>query len=237
MSDDVQYCVTVNAATPSEGSCDWRSQLLCKVASFPGLQSPNIEGLGTRLVEEVWPARFGTRNTEPGTGTRHIRKMTLASCRWSRACVRVGSWRRNAYSPPLGIFLQRRRDSTTTQQHDDSGVTEGEGLRGDTLRIGCSSGFWGDSATAGDKHDLFYILCLKSSLISRHWQEVVTFAWSAINLIYIFFHWNFEVLTQFWPFINPSLLSYPIYKCLPLQLHSWYAMAALISLWRTTFQK
>ena len=106
-------------------------------------------------AKEVWPARFRTRNRNEA----HTKKMT---CRWSRACVRVGSWRRrNLYSPPLGIFSQRRRAATTTKQHDDSGVTEGEGLRGDTLRIGCSSGFWGDSATAGDMHDLFYILCLQ----------------------------------------------------------------------------
>ena len=104
-------------------------------------------------AKEVWPARFRTRNRNEA----NTKKMT---CRWSRACVRVGSWRRNLYSPPLGIFSQRRRAATTTKQHDDSGVTEGEGLRGDTLRIGCSSGFWGDSATAGDMHDLFYILCL-----------------------------------------------------------------------------
>ena len=131
--------------------------------------------------------------------------MTWASCRWSRACVRVGNWRRNAYSPPLGIFLQRRRDSTTTQQHDDSGVTEGERLRGDTLRIGCSSGFWGDSATAGEIHDLFYVLCLQW-LISRHWQEIVT-----LQLTWRFFPLKLWGLTQFWP---PSLLSSPIYKCL-----------------------
>ena len=105
-------------------------------------------------VAKVWPARFRTRNRNEA----HAKKM---SCRWSRACVRVGSWRRNLYSPPIGIFSQRRKAATTTKQHDDSGVTEGEGLRGDTLRIGCSSGFWGDSAAAGDMQDLFYILCLQ----------------------------------------------------------------------------
>ena len=122
--------------------------------------------------KEVWPARLGTRNRNEA----HTKKMTWASCRWSRAGVRVGRWRRNVYSPPLGIFSQCRRAATTTKQHDDSGVTEGEGLRGDTLRIGCSSGFWGDSATAGEMYDLFYIiLCVCSILISWHWQEVVPF--------------------------------------------------------------
>ena len=177
---------SIHTSSPSS----WPCPMMCSTAyrQCSNAQRRIVRLRSQLLCKEVWPARFGTRNTEPGSGTRHIWKMTWASCRWSRACVRVGSWRRNAYSPPLGIFLQRRRDSTTTQQHDDSGVTEGERLRGDTLRIGCSSGFWGDSATAGEIHDLFYVLCLQC-LISRHWQEIVTFA---INLE-DFFHWNFEV--------------------------------------------
>ena len=33
---------------------------------------------------------------------------------------------------------------------------------------------------------IYFMFCVCSSLISRHWQEVVTFAWSAINLRFFF---------------------------------------------------
>lgn len=54
-------------------------------------------------------------------------------------------WRRNL-RPPLGLCSQRRNAATANQRLSGGGSL---GLKGDTLRIGCSSGFWGDSATAG----------------------------------------------------------------------------------------
>ena len=190
--DHVRWCAVLRHGQCSNAQrriMRLRSQLLCKVASFPGLQSSNVLG-DWRPGNEASTKRCGQRVSEHGTRNQEPERGTYEKWLWLAAdgAGLVYVWGAGGETPTALLSASSCKGGGIQLPHS-SMMTLGSQRERDwegTLYV--SAVLQGSGVILQQQviSTIYFIFCVCSSLISRHWQEVVTFAWSAINLIYIF---------------------------------------------------